>query len=204
MFPCQAARAGMDLAHSGSGRATPGRRRDRPRLARRGERPAASELEMRNGLKEDVVHTEHLQNVRPLPALWGWVVAIGVTSLLIFILLATGLLGEERDEGLWVSVALLIGFWAGGFFTGFRVMQAPILHGVTLGMISIIAWFLLNLLASLFFPTFRWEMLTPQLTAGLLVVHIVASVVGALMGYNMALRGRPSLEEHPPEVEPQR
>lgn len=151
----------------------------------------------------DVVHTEHLQNVRPLPALWGWMVAIGVTSLLIFILLATGLLGEERGEGLWVSVALLIGFWAGGFFTGFRAMRAPILHGVTLGMISIIAWFLLNLLASLFFPTFRWEMLTPQLTAGLLVVHIVASVVGALMGYNMALRGRPSLEEHPPEVEPQ-
>lgn len=151
----------------------------------------------------DVVHTEHLQNVRPLPALWGWMVAIGVTSLLIFILLATGLLGEGRGEGLWVSVALLIGFWAGGFFTGFRAMQAPILHGVTLGMISIIAWFLLNLLASLFIPTFRWEMLTPQLTAGLLVVHIVASVVGALMGYNMALRGRPSLEEHPPEVEPQ-
>lgn len=150
------------------------------------------------------MHTEHLQNVRPLPALWGWVVAIGVTSLLIFVLIATGLLDGERSEGLWVSVALVIGFWAGGFFAGFRAMQAPILHGVALGMISIIAWFVLNLLASLFFPTFTWEMLTPQLTAGLLFVHIVASVIGALMGYNTALRGRPSLEEHPPEAEPLR
>ncbi|HEU5209851.1 MAG TPA: hypothetical protein VFU06_10585 [Longimicrobiales bacterium] len=151
------------------------------------------------------MHTEHLQNVRTLPALGGWLVAIGATSLLVFVFIASGLLGEGHGEELWVSVALIAGFWAGGYFAGFRAMQAPILHGIALGLTSILVWFLLNLLASLFFPTFRWEGLTPELTAGLLVAHIVASVVGALMGYNMALRGRPSLEEHPPEgVEPQR
>lgn len=149
--------------------------------------------------RRDLVHTEHLQNVRTLPALGGWLVAIGATSLLVFVFIASGLLGPDGGEELWVSLALIVGFWTGGYFAGFRAMQAPILHGIALGLTSILAWFLLNLVASLFFPTFRWEALTPALTAGLLLGHIVAAVVGALMGYNMALRGRPTLEEHPPE-----
>ncbi|MHB1169615.1 MAG: hypothetical protein ACYC28_10095 [Longimicrobiales bacterium] len=150
------------------------------------------------------MHTEHLQNVRTLPALVGWIFAIGATSLFIFVFIATGLLAEGQGEELWVTVAVVLGFWGGGYFAGFRAMRAPILHGVVLGLTSIIAWFLLNLLVSLFFPGFRWEALTPGLTAGLLLAHIVAAVVGALMGYNMALRGRPGLEEHPPEpTEPQ-
>ncbi len=148
------------------------------------------------------MHTEHLQNVRPAPVAGGWLVAIGAASLLVFVFIASGLLGDGRAEELWASVAVVLGFWAGGFFAGFRAMQAPVLHGVAMGLMSIVVWFVLNVLATLIVPTFGWEALTPGLTVGLLLAHIVAAIVGSLMGYNVALRGRPSLEEHPPEPAP--
>lgn len=146
------------------------------------------------------MHTEHLQNVRAVNVVSGWLVAIAVSSLLAFVFVAAGLFDSERGDVLWTTAAVLLGFVAGGYFAGFRARQAAILHGVAIGLTSLVVWFVLNALAGLFFTGFRWEGLTPRLAVGLLLAQIAAAVVGALMGYNTVLRGRPSLEEHPPEA----
>lgn len=144
------------------------------------------------------MHTEHLQNVRITRVIAGWLVAVAISSLLVFMLLAGGLLDGDAGDSWWSAVAVLIGFWAGGFFAGFRAMQAAILHGIAIGLMSLVVWFLLNLLATLLVSDFRWAGLTPVLAIGLLLAQMLAAVIGALMGYNTATRGRPSLEEHPP------
>lgn len=146
------------------------------------------------------MHTEHLQNVRTLSVVSGWLVAVAVSSLLAFVFVAAGLFDSEWGDAVWTSVAVLVGFGAGGYFAGFRARQAAILHGVAIGLMSLLVWFALNALAGIFFRGFRWEALTPGLAVGLLLAQIAAAVVGALMGYNTALRGRPGLEEYPPET----
>ena len=145
------------------------------------------------------MHTEHLQNVRLTRVIAGWLVAIAISSLLVFMLLAAGFLDGDSGDSWWSALVVLIGFWAGGFFAGFRAMQAAILHGIAIGLTSLIVWFVLNVAATLFVPDFRWASLTPRLAIGLLLAQMTAAVIGALMGYNTATRGRPSLEEHPPE-----
>lgn len=145
------------------------------------------------------MHTEHLQNVEPGRVIAGWLVAVALSSLTVFVLLALGAFRGEASDAWWSTLAVLVGFWAGGFFTGFRAMRAAILHGIAIGMTSLVMWFLLNAVVSLFSADFRWARMTPALAIGLLFGQMAAAVVGALMGYNMALRGRPSLEEHPPE-----
>lgn len=146
------------------------------------------------------MHTEHLQNVRAANVVSGWLVAVAVSSLLAFVFVAAGFFDNEWGDVLWTTIAVLLGFAAGGYFAGFRARQAAILHGVAIGLMSLFVWFALNALAGLVFSGFRWEALTPRLAVGLLIVQIAAAVVGALMGYNTVLRGRPSLEEHPPEA----
>jgi hypothetical protein len=161
--------------------------------------PPVDRNELRTEQERASVHTEHLQNVSIGTVVGGWLVAIAVSSLLVLVFVASGLFEGDGGETLWTSMAVVIGFWAGGFFAGMRAMQAAILHGVAIGLMSIVVWFVLNALAALFFPDVGWEALTPGLTVGLLFAQIAAAVPGALMGYNLALRGKPSLEEHPPE-----
>lgn len=143
------------------------------------------------------MRTEHLQNVTIPRVVTGWLVAVAVTSLVVLALVGLGPLASVATEPstFWSVVAVVIGFWAGGFFTGFRALQAPILHGVVIGLTSLVAWFLVNLLASLVKAGTAWEGVTPPLAVGLLLAQMAAAVVGALMGYNLALRGEPGLRE---------
>jgi hypothetical protein len=67
-----------------------------------------------------------------------------------------------------------------------------------MGLMSLVAWAGLNAVASLLFPGVVWEALTPGLAVALLLIQIVAAVLGALMGYNLATRGKPGLTEHEP------
>ena len=143
------------------------------------------------------MHTEHLTNVSPGRVVAGWLVAAAVTSLIAFALMALGRIGEDANgAGTWWSLlAVLAGFFAGGFFTGFRAIQAPILHAVGIGLMSLVVWAVLNAVAALFFRDWSWSSLTPQLTVALLLAQIVAATIGALLGYNLALRGEPGLTE---------
>ncbi|HEX2167000.1 MAG TPA: hypothetical protein VHG09_07135 [Longimicrobiales bacterium] len=146
------------------------------------------------------MHTEHLQNVTIGRVLAGWLVAAAITSLAALALISMGLLtyDDSRADTLWSAVAVLIGFFAGGFFAGFRAIQAPILHAAGMGLTSLVVWFLLNALAALFFQSWEWPSLTAEMTVALLLAQLVAAVVGALLGYNMAFSGEPGLSEHEP------
>ena len=143
------------------------------------------------------MHTEHLTNVSAGRVVAGWLVAAAVTSLIAFALMALGRIGEDANAaGTWWSLlAVLAGFFAGGFFTGFRAIQAPILHAIAIGLTSLVVWAVLNALAAVFFRDWNWSSLTPQLTVALLLGQIVAAMIGALLGYNLALRGEPGLTE---------
>jgi hypothetical protein len=143
------------------------------------------------------MHTEHLQNVSIVQVVAGWLVAAAVASLVALALLGTGLLQEETTTAntWWSLVAIGVGFMAGGFFAGFRALRAPILHAVAIGLTSLVAWFLLNLLATLAFRNWSWPVVTPQFAVGVLLLQLVAAGLGALIGHNVAVRGRPGLAE---------
>jgi hypothetical protein len=146
------------------------------------------------------MHTEHLQNVTVGRVVAGWLVAASVTSLAALALLGSGLMTEDATAAntWWSVVAVVIGFFAGGFFAGFRALQAPVLHAAGIGVTSLAMWAVLNALALVFFGEWSWPSLTPQLAVGLLFTQMVAAMIGALLGYNVALRGRPGLGEHEP------
>jgi hypothetical protein len=146
------------------------------------------------------MHTEHLQNVTAGRVFAGWLVAAAITSLAALALISMGLLTEEstNTNNWWSVVAVLIGFFAGGFFAGFRAIEAPILHAAGMGLTSLVVWFVLNALAAIFFRAWAWPSLTAEMTVALLLAQLVAAMVGALLGYNIALRGEPGLSEHEP------
>ncbi|HEX7051468.1 MAG TPA: hypothetical protein VF188_14775 [Longimicrobiales bacterium] len=140
------------------------------------------------------MHTEHLENIRPGWVAAGWLVAAAMTSLIGLVLAALQLIGagDESDQ-LWALVIVAFGFWVGGFFTGFRALRAPILHGIAIGLATLVAWFALNLL-SLVFPDLRWQALTPTVTAALLLIQMATAVAGAWVGHRIALRGTAELQ----------
>jgi len=144
------------------------------------------------------MHTEHLQNVGFGRVLAGWLVAVAVTSFVLLFLSAFDALPLSGEDTWWSVLAAAVGFFAGGFFAGFRAMQAPILHGVAIALMSLIVWLVLNLAIFGLAGRESWQALTPTLTLIIMLVMIVAAVVGALLGYNLAVVGKPSLSEHEP------
>lgn len=104
------------------------------------------------------MHTERLENLNPLWVGAGWLVAAAATSLVALVLAALGLAdpGPDGGAGAGEIVAVALGFWIGGLFTGFRALRAPILHGIAIGLTSLVVWFVVNLFA-LAFPTLRWK-----------------------------------------------
>lgn len=144
------------------------------------------------------MHTEHLQNVGLGKVLLGWVVAAAITSAVLLALAAFNVLPLSGEGTWWSVLATALGFFGGGFFAGFRAMQAPILHGVAIALMSLVAWLLINVLVFGLAGQDSWQGLTANLTMVLLLVMIGASVVGALIGYNLAVVGKPGLSEHEP------
>ena len=134
------------------------------------------------------MHTEHLQNVRPITVIAAWLVSIAVTSLILLALLGLRLLDADAPSTRAAMAAVALGFIAGGVFAGVRAAQAPILHGVAIGMFSLVAWFVLGLLSHSLLQGSVWDV-GPDLTITAVIVQIIASIVGARLGYRLALRG---------------
>lgn len=136
------------------------------------------------------MHTEHLQNVRPAGVLFGWFVSVAVVSLLALLLAATGLVDPEStgSGGLWGVLAIGIGFFVGGWLVGSRLGVAPILHGVAIGIVSILVWFLANLLAGETVADSAWTSGSETYYAGLLLLQIVAAALGASVASRSARR----------------
>lgn len=135
------------------------------------------------------MYTEHLQNVRPVYVAAGWLIAIAVASFGLIILIALGLADPESiGAGPWVSIAMIAGFIAGGLFVGFRTGEAPILHGIGIGLMSILAWVIINSIVTLFFPDEDWASLSSIMTATIILVQIIGAVLGTRWGYRLAIR----------------
>lgn len=132
------------------------------------------------------MHTEHLQNVHPVRVMAGWLVAVAITSVVVFVFIVLGLMGAEAPaDALWAVVAVTVGFLVGGWFTGMRTLEAPILHGIMLGLTSLVVWALLNLLVVLLGGD-EWSGLTVTATLGLLLTQVAASVAGCWVGTRSA------------------
>jgi hypothetical protein len=128
--------------------------------------------------------TEHLQNVRPSWVSFGWFVSAAATALVLFALIGLGLLPSDPaagDAG-WTVLAVAVGFFVGGWFTGARAGAAPILHAVAIGLFSLVVWFLVNALLGSWAGAAEWRALPPTLTAGLLLLQIAVAALGAHVG----------------------
>ena len=134
------------------------------------------------------MHTEHLSNVSFTWILIGWFIAAAVTSLLLFLFTAVGWVPQDSPS-LWAVVTVVVGFFAGGYLTGTRDIEAPILHGVGIGLTTLIAWFVLNVLATFFVDGGSYSGLSPATTAGLLLLQMAAAIAGAWIADRRALRG---------------
>ena len=133
------------------------------------------------------MHTEHLQNVHPVRVLGGWLVAVAVTSVAVFALIVLGLMdgaGGSRDT-VGAVLAVAIGFLVGGLFTGYRTVEAPILHGITLGLTSLVAWAMLNLVVVAAGGA-GWSGLDTTAALVVLLTQIVAAVAGCWVGTGQA------------------
>lgn len=129
------------------------------------------------------MHTEHLQNVRPSWVLFGWFVSVAVVSLIALVLAAAGMVDPEGTTfGVWGVVALGLGFFLGGVVVGARTGAAPILHGVAMGIVSLLVWFFANLLFGETFDAETWSEGSPAFYAGSLILQMAAGALGARYG----------------------
>jgi hypothetical protein len=134
------------------------------------------------------MHTEHLQNVRPITVAAAWLIAVAVTSLIMLALVGLNLIDANAPNTRAAMAAVALGFVAGGMFAGVRAAQAPILHGVAIGLFSLVAWFVLGLLSHSLLRGSAWDV-GRDLTITAVIVQIIASIIGARLGYRLALRG---------------
>ncbi len=130
---------------------------------------------------------ESIRSVRPSWIGFGWFLAVSVGSFLLVVLDLIGLVGDDvQGESLWVAVAILISFSITGFFVGTRVNAAPVLHGLGMGLFSLVAWVLINLFLGEPTGVTTWRALEPNVLAGLLVLQAVAAIVGTRLGVRWA------------------
>ena len=133
------------------------------------------------------MHTEHLNNVRLGYVVAGWAIAICATSLFVFILIATNIQSSMSSDGRYIAAAVALGFGVGGAFVGFMTSLAPILHGIMIGLTSLVVWALFNVITSFVAPDFVWTELTAQWTIAVVLVQIMAAVLGARFGYRLTV-----------------
>lgn len=130
------------------------------------------------------MHTEHLENVRPGGVMFGWFVSVAVVSAVALGLAATGLVDREATDGggFWGVLAIAVGFGVGGWFTGFRTGAAPILHGIAIGVVSLLLWFVVNLVFGEALGATEWLGGSVTYYAGMLILQMAAAALGARIG----------------------
>jgi hypothetical protein len=127
--------------------------------------------------------SEHLSNLHPGWVVGGWLVAIAVTALIYLGGIGLGLVPADDEAAVWVSISIVVGFFAGGFFVGLRWAEAPILHGMAITLFSVLIWFVTQLLGE---PVSTQSLTT---ALGLILLQLVASVGGGWTGRRVALGG---------------
>lgn len=116
-------------------------------------------------------------------------ISVGVASAIMFALLALNLIDPDSANATRAAIgAIAVGFFTGGLVVGIRVGAAPILHGVFIGVLSLLVWFVINVIAAAAFPSFGWQALTPNLAVAIVLIQIASAVVGARSGYRKTIR----------------
>jgi hypothetical protein len=130
-----------------------------------------------------------LREIRPTWIAFGWFIALAVTGLVLLAFAALGLEGAAVEQGgVWAAAAIVFGFLAGGMMAGARAGTAPVLHGIGIGLFSVVAWVLVNLVFGEATGTTTWHDLPTSTAAALLFLQMVAAVIGARMGVRLAAR----------------
>ncbi|MQA90598.1 MAG: hypothetical protein GEU90_10235 [Gemmatimonas sp.] len=126
---------------------------------------------------------ESFRNVSPSWIAFGWFIAVSLTALILLALAAFGIIGVETlGDSIWVTVALGVSFLVTGFFVGTRVAAAPILHGLSMALFSLVAWFAINLFLGEPTGETTWRSLSAQSLLALVALQAVAAIVGARLG----------------------
>ncbi len=132
--------------------------------------------------------TDLLRNVRPTWIAFGWFIAAAVTSLVLLALIAFEFVPEQdAGEDIWTAFAFLVGFFTGGFLVGARVGTAPVLHGVAIGLFSLLVWFAVNLFLGEPTGQTAWRSLPLSTTTMLIVLQTASAAIGARTGVRWAM-----------------
>lgn len=136
------------------------------------------------------MHTEHIRNLHPGWVVGGWLLSVAVVGGAFMVLVGLGLLGPDAASGaLLVPACVALGFFAGGLFVGLRWSDAPILHGIAITVLSVLVWFLSELLIPVLGARFEAMETRPSFVLGMVLLQLVAAVAGAWTGRSLVLRG---------------
>lgn len=135
------------------------------------------------------MHSEHISNLHPGWVAVGWITGLAVASAVFLVLVGLGVIGPAtRGSTLLIPAVVGLGFFAGGLVVGLRWSDAPILHGTAITFVSVLVWFLGELLAPVVV-----EPLDPAGDAGfvlgMILVQLVSAVAGGWTGRIMVRRG---------------
>ena len=131
------------------------------------------------------MHSEHLRNVRPDTVLLGWLIGTAVFSFAALALLALHLLPREgAGSTAWGLLVTAVGFFAGGWFAGWRAGAAPILHALAIGFVTVV-WVVVSDVLDM--GTANWSVGATSFAA-LLLVQVVAAAIGGRIGSREARR----------------
>jgi hypothetical protein len=129
------------------------------------------------------MQTESISHVRPSWVAFGWFIGAAITALIILALIALGVLPPDsaRGDGVWIALAFLIGFLLAGYLVGKRTLAAPFLHGLGIGLFSLVVWVLANLIPGEATGWTTWRALPALQALALIGLQTVSAVIGARM-----------------------
>jgi hypothetical protein len=83
-----------------------------------------------------------------------------------------------------LTIAVAVGWFAGGFIVGFKAAAAPVLHGAAMAMFTFVGWFAINLVfGGLTTGARAWEFFGARSLAAALLVQVAAAIAGCWVGY---------------------
>ncbi len=136
------------------------------------------------------MYSEHLTNVHPGWVVGGWLVSVAVFSAAFLVFVGLGLMDPGLlAETVWIVVAVAAGFFVGGLFVGLRWTDAPILHGIAITILSMLVWFLGNVLLPTEWGGGGLEEHDAAWALGMILVQLAAAVAGGWAGRKIVLRG---------------
>ncbi|HEX9885355.1 MAG TPA: hypothetical protein VGA70_02665 [Longimicrobiales bacterium] len=136
------------------------------------------------------MHTEHVRNVHFGWVTGGWLLAVAILSVTWIVFVGMGLVDPgSRTTGVFMAAAVAVGFFGGGLFVGLRWADAPILHGAAMTFLSVLVWFIGNLLLPGRVSGRDLGLDAPAFVLGVILLQLAAAVTGGWTGRRMMMGG---------------